>query len=178
MLYYLNVKTLQLVPHVKSWFIDFRPYVSENTILISEEDAKLIAHKKGAERRAIADKIVREKFERHEEIPVGVKQRLDEIYEQRLRENARRAAEEPAKPVAPAANIDFSNGEPVTLKVTGNTDDRMTKNQIAKLSQANLVKYARNVLMMECADNEPYKELKERVYAEQFGDKPKAEKAD
>lgn len=161
--YVLNLNTKNLSP-MPTGPGDVSSFIPPNAIVIGRELAAKIAKADAVGRERIVTAILGKRLIDN----VGMTPEARKILEAgmgALKADMASVSEEPE------VKDDSEEEASIHLELESNGGTPLlTKRQVSKLNHPNLLKYAREALGLECADNEPYEVLKAKVYAKQFGE--------
>ena len=168
----LNLMTKELSPVPSVQGMDPRDAVSEHTILVTTEQAREIGQATMVEREQIVARILGKKLVADGDLPVEHRKILSAGMDALGIDEVGELETESAKVEAETDKTEPAEEEPISMDLdTGSAMALMTRDQLRKMkSQARLVRYAREMLGLEVADNEKFDSLKRRVFAMQFGD--------
>lgn len=162
--YLLNMKTYQLSPLPNDGKSGYEEFIPENTIEVDAKTAKRIGEASHEECERIVQSILGRRMLANENLSPAAKK----VFKAGLAALNLQAEEEAASPQEEAPEDD--EGINLEVETHGSAEAMLTKRQVAKLNHPNLLKYARETLGIDCADNEPYESIKAKVYAKQFGE--------
>lgn len=179
--YVFNLNTKALSPLPSHPGADPEEFISQDAIIVSDEQARLISKSNIKERERITTQILGNRLmndhsmspEHRKILEAGMKALNigDLSGDSKPKKSTKAAAKENVVESIPEM-FEEEDGAAMSLTLdTGDSAALLSKAKIAKLNQANLVKYAREVHGMNVADNENFEILKRKVYAQQFGEK-------
>lgn len=160
--YVLNLTTKMLSP-VPPGPDDVSQFIPANAIIVSRDLADQIAKADAAGRERIVTAILGKRLLNNVKMTPEAKRILESgVGTLKL---------EVSPGVEPEAHTEEEDdGETISLDVETGVSSLLTKRQVSKLNHPNLLKYAREALGLDVADNEPYESIKAKVYAKQFGE--------
>ena len=162
--YVLNLTTKQLSPAPTLDGKELEEFIPENAMLVSPEVAKRVSEAATKEEKdAIVTAILGNRMLNNATLTPAAKKILKAGMEALQLKDALPEAAKEEEPVDVDTTINLE------LETKG-VAALLTKRQVSKLNHPNLLKYAREMLGLEVADNEPYEQIKAKVYAKQFNE--------
>lgn len=164
MSFVFNFKTRELSPMIQLPEDKVREYLPEDAMIVTDEQAKLLADSPRDRRDEVIFGILSRAMASSggSGLGFGAKRFFSEHAELSMKANR-----EDASVKLPEAEEGVFD---TPVKVNVGLGDLLTKTKVKKLNHPSLLKYARDVLELDVADNEPYDILLAKVMDKQFGE--------
>lgn len=167
--YVFNLVSKTLAPMPSHPGADPMEFISKDAIVVSDEQAHLIGKATPDELAKMTTQILGKRLMRDQSMPAEHRKIL-EAGMKALGIDDLSVANKAVANKAEAENDEDEDAISVTLD-TGNSAALLSKAQVKRIkSHPTILKYAREVLGMDVADNESFDVLKSKVLIQQFGD--------